>query len=61
MALCPRRWVLAHLGARLNHLNKALPANPTPVVVHSVAYIALAIAVVLFDRRAWRREGSGRG
>lgn len=53
--------VLAHIGAHLNNSNKPLPANVTPVMVHSAAYVALTAAVVLLDRRAWRREGSGRG
>lgn len=47
--------VLAHAGSHLNNSNKALPGNVTPVVVHSVAFCALALALVLADRAAWRR------
>jgi membrane protease YdiL (CAAX protease family) len=46
--------VFAHAGAHLNNSNKALPANVTPVVVHTVAYCVVALVLVLADRAAWR-------
>jgi membrane protease YdiL (CAAX protease family) len=46
--------VLAHVGAHLDNSNKALPGNVTPVLVHTVALCALAVALVRLDPKAWR-------
>jgi CAAX protease family protein len=47
--------VLTHVGAHLNNPGHAMPARYTPIVIHSVAYAALAIGLVAVDRAAWRR------
>jgi membrane protease YdiL (CAAX protease family) len=46
--------VLAHVGVHLNNPGHAMPQRATPMVIHTVAYVALAVALVLGDRRAWR-------
>ena len=46
--------VLAHVGAHLNNTNRALPANVTPVVIHSVAFVVAALVIVAFDRSLGR-------
>ena len=43
--------VLAHVGAHLNNPGHAMPARYTPIVIHTIAYVVLAIALVAFDRR----------
>ena len=35
----------AHVGAHLNNTNRALPANVTPVVIHTVAFVVAAVAI----------------
>jgi membrane protease YdiL (CAAX protease family) len=47
--------VLMHVGAHLNNPGHAMPQRATPMVIHMVAYVLLATALVLGDRRAWRR------
>ena len=42
--------VVAHMGAHLDNTNHALPGNPIPLIVFSVATVAAAIAVVVLDR-----------
>jgi membrane protease YdiL (CAAX protease family) len=44
--------VVAHMGAHLDNTNHALPANPMPFIVFSMATVVAAIAVVVFDRSA---------
>jgi membrane protease YdiL (CAAX protease family) len=44
--------VLAHVGAHLNNPGHAMPGRSTPMVLHTLAYVALA-ALVLADRRAF--------
>lgn len=46
--------ILAHMGTHLDNSNRPLPGNVAPAIVHSVAFIACAIAVVALDRRAFR-------
>ncbi len=52
--------VLVHMGAWLNNSAQALPANTTPIALHAVGYAVVALALVLFDRAAWRDEGKSR-
>ena len=47
--------VLTHVGAHLNNPGHAMPARYTPIVIHAVAYAALAIGLVTVDRAAWRK------
>jgi membrane protease YdiL (CAAX protease family) len=42
--------VLTHVGAHLNNPGHALPQRATPMVIHTVAYVALAAALVVLDR-----------
>jgi len=43
--------VLAHAGAHLNNSHLALPASATPLFVHTAAYVACAVGLVLLERR----------
>jgi membrane protease YdiL (CAAX protease family) len=43
--------VLAHVGAHLNNPGHALPARSLPMVIHTIAYVVLAVALVTFDRK----------
>ncbi len=43
--------VLAHVGAHLNNPGHAMPARSLPMVIHTIAYVVLAIALVTFDRK----------
>jgi hypothetical protein len=45
--------ILAHVGAHLCNPTQALPANPTPFVVYTVAFVVAATALILLDRKAW--------
>ncbi len=51
--------VLAHVGAHLNNSGHALPARSLPIVLHTIAYVCLVIALVAFDRRLRSREARG--
>ena len=42
--------VLTHVGAHLNNPGHAMPQRATPMVIHTVAYVVLATALVLADR-----------
>jgi membrane protease YdiL (CAAX protease family) len=46
--------VLTHVGVHLNNPGHAMPARYTPIVIHTVAYAVLSVALILGDRRAWR-------
>jgi membrane protease YdiL (CAAX protease family) len=46
--------IVAHMGAHLNNSHQALPGNVTPFLVHTVAYVVVAVALVIGDRGAWR-------
>ena len=45
--------VLTHVGAHLNNPGHAMPARYTPIVLHAVAYGALAAVLLVLDRAAW--------
>ena len=47
--------VLTHVGAHLNNPGHAMPARYTPIVIHAVAYAALAMGLVAVDRAGWRK------
>jgi uncharacterized protein len=42
--------VLTHVGAHLNNPGHAMPARYDPIVIHSVAYVILAVGLVALDR-----------
>jgi membrane protease YdiL (CAAX protease family) len=46
--------VLANAGAYLNNPVKALPADGTPLLLHTAGLVVAALAVVLVDREVWR-------
>jgi membrane protease YdiL (CAAX protease family) len=48
--------VLAHVGAHLNNSGHALPARALPIVIHTIAYVVLAVALVMFDRKLRARQ-----
>lgn len=45
--------VTAHAGAYLNNPTSALP-NTLPLAMHTLGYGLLALALLAFDRKAWR-------
>jgi len=45
--------VLAHAGAHLNNPGHALPSRATPMMIHTTAYVVLAVVLVAFERRTW--------
>ena len=51
--------IVAHMGTHLNNSHRALPGNVTPLVVHTAGYIVFAAALIVFDRKAWRRPNEG--
>jgi uncharacterized protein len=42
--------VLTHVGAHLNNPGHAMPGRYTPMVIHTVAYVLLAVVLVACDR-----------
>jgi membrane protease YdiL (CAAX protease family) len=50
--------VLAHAGAHLNNPGHALPGRATPMVIHTVAYVLLAVALIALDRGAFTRNAA---
>jgi membrane protease YdiL (CAAX protease family) len=50
--------VLTHVGVHLNNPGHAMPGRGAPMVIHTVAYAALAIVLVVFDRNAWRVDSA---
>jgi uncharacterized protein len=48
--------ILTHVGAHLNNPGHAMPARYTPIVIHAVAYVVLAIVLIAGNSRAWRRS-----
>jgi membrane protease YdiL (CAAX protease family) len=48
--------VLTHAGVHLNNPGHALPGRTTPILLHTAAYIALAVILLVADRRAWLTE-----
>jgi membrane protease YdiL (CAAX protease family) len=47
--------ILTHVGAHLSNPGHAMPARYTPILIHTVAYVVLAVALIAGDSRAWRR------
>ncbi len=45
---------LTHVGVHLSNPGRAMPGNDTPMIIHMVGYIALAIILVIADHRIWR-------
>jgi membrane protease YdiL (CAAX protease family) len=50
--------VLVHVGAHLDNPGHAMPGRSTPMVIHTIAYMVLAIVLVTVDRAAWARSVS---
>jgi membrane protease YdiL (CAAX protease family) len=50
--------VLTHVGAHLNNPGHAMPARYTPIVIHTVAYLVLAVVLLVADRASWMRAAS---
>jgi membrane protease YdiL (CAAX protease family) len=46
--------ILAHMGAHLNNSHQSLPGNVTPFTAHTIAFLMLALALVLGDRKSWQ-------
>ena len=46
--------ILAHMGAHLNNSHQPLPGNVTPFIVHTIAFLVLALALVFGDRKSWQ-------
>lgn len=46
--------LLAHAGAHLDNPSHALPTNPAPMMVYTLAIAVTAVVLVVADRRAWR-------
>ena len=46
--------ILAHMGAHLNNSHQSLPGNTTPLVVHTIVFSILALALVLGDSKSWQ-------
>jgi membrane protease YdiL (CAAX protease family) len=47
--------VFAHVGAHLNNPGHALPDRATPIVLHTIAYLVLAVALVALDAKMRQR------
>lgn len=45
--------VAYHFGAHLDASTHALPADATPVTIHTAGFAVLGVALLLLDRRAW--------
>lgn len=45
--------VLLHLGVHLNNSHLALPGDAAPLIVHTIGWVLLALALLLWDRRIW--------
>jgi membrane protease YdiL (CAAX protease family) len=50
--------VLVHVGAHLNNPGHAMPARSTPMIIHTIAYVLLALALVRLDRCVGIPNGS---
>ncbi len=48
--------VLAHVGVHWNNPVHALPEQPTPFIVYTVAGAVAAVVLVLADRNAWKED-----
>jgi membrane protease YdiL (CAAX protease family) len=48
--------VLTHVGVHLNNPGHAMPSRYAPMVIHTAAYVVLAVVLVALDRSAFVRQ-----
>jgi membrane protease YdiL (CAAX protease family) len=49
--------VMLHAGAHLNNSNAAPGGNDTPLVLHTIGFVVVAVALLVVDRARFRRQG----
>jgi membrane protease YdiL (CAAX protease family) len=45
--------ILTHVGSHLDNPGHAMPGRTTPILIHAVAYVLLAVVLVVGDREAF--------